>query len=127
MNGQTVQKGEAGFTLVEIIIAIVVFSIGVLAIAAGSGAAYRMLGHGRRATQAGVMATQRIELLRRTANSTSPRCTSLANGSATYSNGFSEAWRVTGSGNSRNVVAQVTYPTAQGTTSDSILTIIPCL
>jgi prepilin-type N-terminal cleavage/methylation domain-containing protein len=117
---------QRGFTIIEILVAITILSVGLLSLAAGSGAVYRMLGQGKRATRAGAMALGRMEILRRTANSTNPRCTSLASGTASYAGSVSESWTVSGSGNLRSVTVRVTYPTNRGTTADSLSTIIGC-
>ncbi len=115
-----------GFTIVEVLIAIIVLSVGILALATSGGLSFQMLGQGRRFTAAAQTALNRLELLRRTANATSPRCSSLASGSATGTNGTSEVWTVTGSGFSRNVRVIVSYRTHRGTAADTTNTILDC-
>lgn len=56
-----------GFSLVETLVALVVFSVGVLGLVAGAALTARMLTRGRQAEAAAVFAVQRAELLRASA------------------------------------------------------------
>ena len=118
---------RAGFTITEVMIAVVILGIGVLALAGGSAAATRMLGQGQRTTNATAVAAARIERLRRAANATNPRCTSgsFASGTATTNN-VSEAWTVPTSGIARTVIEVVTYKKYNGTSTDTLATIVSC-
>lgn len=120
-------KARSGFTIVEVLVAIIILTTGLLAVAAGSGSVYRMLGSGRRSSAAAAVAQARLEALRRDANRTSPRCTALASGSATATAGITERWIVTGSGPSRTVQEIVTAPAARGTTTDTVFGTLECL
>ena len=62
----TVPSGR-GFTLVELMVAVVLFEVGLLALLSTTAAVTRMLARGRHATQAAIFATQRLERLRVTA------------------------------------------------------------
>jgi prepilin-type N-terminal cleavage/methylation domain-containing protein len=64
-----------GFTLIEAMVAIVLLSVGFLALAKGSGHVAKLLGEGRRASMAGAQSFQRLESLRTVA------CLSRTNGS----------------------------------------------
>jgi prepilin-type N-terminal cleavage/methylation domain-containing protein len=121
-----VNQSTRGFTLAEVLVAILILSVGLLAIAASSGTVYRLLGYGKRSTEAASLAASRLEWLRREANLTSPRCTGLVGGTDTVPGGVIEQWTVTGSGASRSVVLVVTTPTGRGTTDDSIFTLLDC-
>jgi prepilin-type N-terminal cleavage/methylation domain-containing protein len=120
-------KPRAGFTIIEVLVAIIILTTGLLAIAAGSGSVYRMLRSARRSSAAASVAQTRLEALRRDANRTSPRCTALAAGSASQAGGISERWLVTGSGTTRTLTEIVTAPTSRGTTTDTIFGIVECL
>lgn len=56
-----------GFTLLEVLIALVILEIGVLALLATAGSATRLLGRARRATIAATFTSERLERLRTTA------------------------------------------------------------
>lgn len=120
-------RTTAGFTITEVLVAIVILTIGILALAGGSTGATRMLSQGERITWAAAVASARIETLRRTANRTSPTCTNanFASGTGT-TRGVKEKWVVPTSGNARVVLEIVTYPKFKGTSVDTIATVIRC-
>ena len=118
-------SNERGFSLIEIMIAIVILSVGVLGMVGTSALVSRMVGQGRRNTQASTVADQRMDLLRQTAMSTSPHCTALASGSATTGI-VSETWTVTGAGRSRHVQIVFRYRGNRSTLADTVNTVIFC-
>ena len=115
-----------GFTLIEILIAVVILSVGVLGMVGSAGLASRMIGQGKRNTQAALVAMQRMETIRQSALSTNPRCTALASGTATTS-GVTETWTITGASRSRRVRVIVTYPTNRGVATDTVNSVVSCL
>lgn len=116
-----------GFTITEVLVAIVILTIGILALAGSSTGATRMLSQGERITWAAAVASARIASLRRTANGTVPTCTDagFASGTAT-TRGVSESWVVPTTGNARVILEIVTYPKFLGTSVDTIATVIRC-
>ncbi len=121
-------NGKAGFTIVEVLVAIVVLSIGVIALMGSNALTTRMIGQGRRTTMAMEVASRRLETLRMTASATSPACTggAFASGGPITTDGVSETWIVPGAGTSRAVSAIVTYAKAGGTYTDTLQTVIWC-
>lgn len=117
-----------GFTLAEVLVAVLILSVGLLAIAASSGSVYRMLGYGRLSTEVAHVASSRLEILRREANKTSPRCQSagLVSGIDTADNNLVERWTVSGTGPSRTIVVVITTTTGHGPASDTILSTLDC-
>lgn len=122
-------KSRDGFTIVEVLVALIILTTGLLAVAAGSGSVFRMLGSGRRSSAAAAVAQNRLEAIRRVANRTDPRCTdgALVSGTATQASGISERWLIAGSGNSRTITEIVVAPTNRGTTTDTIFATLECL
>jgi prepilin-type N-terminal cleavage/methylation domain-containing protein len=102
-----VSRGPDGFTLIEVLIAIGILSVGILALLQTAASITVMLRDGRLRTTASAMAASRIDNLRLAAASTTPTCASVTSGSATSQNG-SETWTVAGTGRSRTVTATVT-------------------
>lgn len=117
-----------GFTLAEVLVAVMILSVGLLAIAASSGSVYRMLGHGKMSTEVAHIASTRLELLRREANKTIPRCSSagLASGIDTVMPGVVERWNVSGIAGSRTIQVIVTTPAGHGPANDTIFSTIDC-
>ena len=122
------KRSAAGFTLVEVLVAIVVLGIGIVALVGSSAMVTRMIGRGKVETRAAQAASRRIEILRLAANSTSPRCTAagFANGGPVTTNGVTESWTVPGAGKVRSVQVNVTYGTVRGSRTASLLTRIEC-
>lgn len=119
-------RSDAGFTLVEVMIAIIVLSVGALAMAGTSAAAIRMVGQGKRSTQVAQLAVSRLETLRRVSRSTSPACTALTSGTANAAFGMTETWTVSGAGATRSVRIVVRHPEQRGIQVDTVQAILGC-
>lgn len=121
-------SSKHGFTLAEVLVAVMILSVGLLAIAASSGSVYRMLGHGKLSTEVAHISSSRMERLRREANRTTPRCTAagFASGVDTPAANVIESWSVTGTGISRNVIVVVTTPAGHGPANDSLFSVLDC-
>src|SRR5262245_8821506 len=99
-----------GFTIVEVVIAIIVLSIGLLGLTATAASVTRMVAQGQRYNKATALANERFELLRAQA------CTAMTAGS-TMSGPYAISWTVASvaSGRARQVAVTVVSPTSQGT------------
>ena len=122
------KQSESGFTLVEVIVAIVVLSVGVIALAGSTAMVTRMIGRGKVDTRVAQVASRRIETLRLAAASTTPRCTAaaFANGGPVTADGLTETWTVPAVGKVRSIQVNVSYRTARGPRNASVLTRIDC-
>jgi len=63
------KQKTSGFTLIEVMVAIVILSIGLLALAGATANVSKMVGYGKWATVASQVATRRVEIIRQIANS----------------------------------------------------------
>lgn len=116
-----------GFTVVEVLVAIMVLGVGILALVGSSALVTRMIGEGRRATYATQIAQQRIEFARRVAMNTSPQCTNLSATTGTATTGrITEQWVVTVGSGTRNVTVRAIYPESRGMDTIELSTIIGC-
>lgn len=124
------KRSEAGFTLVEVLIAVIVLGVGITALVGSSAMVTRMIGRGQMSTRASQVGSQRLEQLRLLAYSTTPRCTAgqFANGTTTNNPlKVKEAWTITANGKLRALRVIVTYGAARGKThADTLATIITC-
>lgn len=123
-------RDRGGFTLIEVMIAVIVLAIGVIALLGSSAMVTRMLGQGRHATQAVEVATRRLENLRRAAYATATPCTDAAfvGGTATGT-GYTETWTITtpaGFPELRVVTDSVVYRTTRGNARLGLETRVLC-
>lgn len=114
------QREKRGFTLVEIMVAIIVLSIGLLGLASTSAVVTRQIGGGAQMTLAASTAQARFEILR------SMDCTLLSSGSAS-ARGISEVWTVTALTRAREVTDTVKFTTPRGQSVHAYRTMIPCV
>jgi prepilin-type N-terminal cleavage/methylation domain-containing protein len=122
-----VLRSSSGLTLIEVLIAIVVLGIGIVALVGGSAMTTRMIGRGKIETRAALVASRRVESLRLAASST-PRCSGalFVSGGPLVHDGVSESWVVPGTGKLRTVRVTVTYLTVRGVRSAALQTDIAC-
>ena len=115
-------KARSGFTIVELVVAIIIMTVGVLALATGSAGVARQMRAGNQSSLAAVIGQSRLETIR------SLGCTSLSNGTAT-TRGMTEKWTITWlSGRARAVTESVTYvPRASVTRTLALRSVVPCL
>lgn len=121
-------RNAQGFTIVEVLVAVLVLTVGVTSLIGTAGLVTRMVGQGKRTTQAVQRGERRLETLRQTALSTTPQCTALAAGTST-SGGITETWTVTTPASppkSRVLKVIVSYPRARGVVVDTLVTSIRC-
>jgi type IV pilus assembly protein PilV len=118
----------SGFTLIEVMVAIVILSIGLLALAGATANVSKMVGYGKWATAASQVATRRLETIRQIANSTNPTCTSgaLVSGGPMAAGRMTESWNISGTGGMRQVLITVTYPRAHRMVTDTVATLLKC-
>lgn len=122
------RQSSSGLTLVEVLIALIVLGIGIVALAGSSSMVSRMIGRGKAETHAALAASSRMEMLRSAAGSTTPRCTapSFISGGPTLVDGATESWVVPATGAVRRVRVTVSYLTVHGIRSAVLETDIAC-
>jgi Tfp pilus assembly protein PilV len=110
-----------GFTVVEVLIAVLILSVGLLGLVASAALTTRMIGQGQRYSEASAMAAQQFEVLR------SQSCGSMSGGS-TAQGRFTVIWTVqnVADGRARGVTVVVNSPAARGMRSDTFATTVPC-
>ena len=108
-----------GFSLIELMVAIMVLTVALLGLAASSGVAVQMLGAGGRQTLAASVAQSRFEMLRRGS------CATLSGGS-TYTRGVSESWQIDSVRASAFITSRVTYQTRRGPRTQTFRSVRPC-
>jgi type II secretion system protein I len=123
-----VKQVQSGFTLIEVMVALVVLAVGILALTGSSATVNRMIGRGKIETQAALLAARRLEQLRLAAASTSPRCASpsFTGGGPLWEGGLRQSWTVEPSGKLRRVRVTVSYLTIRGSRSAVLESGVEC-
>lgn len=123
-------RAEKGFTIIEIMLAVVVLSVGVMALVGSSALATRMIGRGNKSTEVVQVATARAELLRSYAAATSPACTNanVKTDSNTTPSGIGEKWVLLGNAGdlTRDVRLTFSYRVPKGTRTDTMMITLYC-
>ncbi len=116
---------ERGFTIIEVVIAVLILTVGLLGLASTAALVTRMVGQGDRYTETANLAARQFETFR--SQWTWTNCSGAADGSTTVS-GFAVAWRVVSvaGGRARDVTLTVTSPTGRGNRTDTFNSTIPC-
>jgi prepilin-type N-terminal cleavage/methylation domain-containing protein len=114
-------RSRGGFTIIELVVAIIIMTVGILALATGSAGVAKQMRAGNQAALAAVVGQARMETIR------SKGCVSLSDGSAT-TRGMTEKWTITWvSSRARAVTESVTYvPRAQKSRTLALRSVVPC-
>jgi prepilin-type N-terminal cleavage/methylation domain-containing protein len=112
---------DSGLTLVEILVALTILGVGLLALAGASATVSRLIGDGRWSTAAMGFAERRVDLLR-AAGRESARCGSLTGGTAPLPGGLTEQWSVSPGG--RGLAVEVVV--SGRFRADTLSTILQC-
>ena len=104
-----------GFTLIEALVALVIFELGMLALVAASAATARDLGTAHRRAHALTLARARVGSLHAMA------CAAPEAGTTLGAGGFRETWRVQVDGRRRIVTDSVAFAVTRGRTSSVVV------
>lgn len=114
---------RSGFTLVEVMVAILVMAVGLLGLLGAAASTIRVIGEGDRAVAAAYHASGRIDRL------TALGCDDATSGSDTVDAVYRLAWMVAGDSSSRvrPIMLTAEYPGVRGQVRvDTFETGIPC-
>lgn len=117
---------RSGFTLIEVLVAVTVLAVGVVAMAGSAAAVTRMIGRGKIDTRAAQLATLKVDSLRVAAYATTPRCTALVNGGPATTDRVTLSWTVTPTPTGRTVSVSASYGTVRGARTEVLTTYIEC-
>ena len=113
---------ENGISLIEILVALTILSIGLLALAGASATVTRMIGEGRWNTVVMALAQRRVDLLRMVGRD-SAGCGLLVGGTAALPGGLTERWSITPGLGSVGVEVVIT---GRQSRVDTLSTVIQC-
>jgi prepilin-type N-terminal cleavage/methylation domain-containing protein len=114
-------RARAGFTIVEMVVAIIVFTIGVMGLAGTAAYVARQMNGGAQQTLAATIAQSRIDSIAGTA------CRAVGSGTAVRK-GISERWTVERPANFNvlRITEQVTWTTGRSTRTQIYTASFPC-
>ena len=118
---------QRGFSLVEVIAAMVILTVGVLGLAASAAAVARLTTEGARMSGAANAASSKIEELRSLGATPELRCAALTSSSDTWPGGYSRTWRVVQSGDKATVTLVISYSNGRQTRSTTYISEISCV
>ncbi len=126
-------RRREGFTIVEVLIALVMLSIGVMAMASSVGSINRMMASGKRKTQSFAFASGTLDSIRMVANSTTTKCSSLSNGTSAssaspYGTAFTRTLIIANAttGSSKMVTVQTAYRVGPYLKGDTLIATVSC-
>jgi len=108
-----------GFTLIEVVVSIVLFAVGALALAGSAAITLRQMSDSWRSAAAASVARTRAE------TAFSESCAALTAGNQ-RSPGVRSTWSFTPGPQSTELRQQLTYGTRSGDHTDEFLTAVPC-
>ncbi len=86
------RSAPSGFTLLEVLVALSVITVGLLGLAGTLGPITALAGQGRAQGRAALAIASRIDLLRAELQAGAPACTPPASGRQQHADGTGEAW-----------------------------------
>lgn len=126
-------NNDRGFTLIEVMIAVIILGVGLTALAGASALVSRQVGRGRVVTVATQLATQKLDSLRMLGSrpdGAGARCThgGFANGGPSSVRGVTLNWRIVNGAapRTRDVQVVATYATLRGVRNVTLNTTVGC-
>jgi Tfp pilus assembly protein PilV len=125
-------RGSGGLTIIEVVVAICIHTVGILAMMGTSAAVQRLITRGRRVTQATQLGGQVLDSLRLKANENLQSCTGLTSNTTGYSRqAVTVKWNVgaltaNGSLFERQIQVYLTYAADRRNLADTLTTVFKC-
>ena len=116
----------AGFTLLEVLIALLVVTVGVLGFAGTLASTAALAGKGRTLGRVAAVLGSRLDLLRSEVLANAPACLPPAAGVAVHEPGITESWSATVAGRLIDVRVETVARQRGGSRADTLITRIPC-
>ena len=124
--------GKRGFSIPEVLLAVVILSVGILAMMGSSAAGTKLISRGRRVTIATQVGTAVMDSLRLRSNEDLVACTDLTSNATGYTKqGTKVTWAIgsyvsTGRTGTRSVDVIVEYVATGTTTLDTLSSVFKC-
>lgn len=120
------RRTVAGFTLLEVLVAILIVTVGLLGFAGTLGPVASLAGEGKARGRAALHLTSRISRLRSELLASAPDCLVPVAGSELSGAGITESWTASLDHRLVEIRIIVMLPRARGGIVDTLVTRIPC-
>ena len=117
---------RAGFTLVEVLVAIIVSTVGISALLSTLAASAALAGDGGRMGRAAVVLASRADELRARVAAAAPECLAPPAGSTPEIEGITETWSASRRGNVIDLVLEAKYRRGGRPVADTFVTAASC-
>ena len=117
---------RSGFTLFEVLVAVIITSIGIGALLGTLTASAALAGDGRRMGQAATLLASRADELRAQVAAAAPGCAAPASGSSAGVEGIVEVWSAAVRGNVVDLVLEARYLRRGRLVADTLVTAVSC-
>ncbi len=120
------RRAPSGFTLLEVLVALLVITVGLLGFAGTLRPVASLAGEAKARGRAALLLTSRLSRLRSELLASAPGCAVPVAGSEQHGSGTVESWTASLDGRVVEVRMTVSIPRSRGPTADTLLTRIPC-
>jgi hypothetical protein len=117
---------RSGFSLFEVLVAVVITTLGIGALLGTLTASAALAGDGRRMGRAAALLASRADELRAQVAAAAPGCSAPASGSAPAAEGITESWNATVRGSVVDLVLEARYRRRGRPAADTLMTAVPC-
>ena len=120
------RRASAGFTLLEVLLALLVLTAGLLGFAGTLGPVSALAGQGRIHGRVAVVMASRVSRLRTELQAGAPGCVLPAAGSAVHPSGLDESWASSLSANIVELRIVARFPLPRRTPAETLIARLPC-
>ena len=117
---------RSGFTIFEVLVAVIITTIGIGALLGTLTASASLAGDGRRIGRAAALLASRADELRAQVTAAAPGCSAPASGSFAGVDGIVEGWSATVRGSVVDLVLEARYRRRGRLVADTLVTAISC-
>jgi Tfp pilus assembly protein PilV len=117
---------RSGFTLFEVLVAVIITTIGIGALLGTLTASAALAGDGRRMGLAAALLASRADELRAQVAAAAPGCSAPAFGSSAGVEGIVERWSATVRGNVVDIMLEARYRRRGRPVADTVVTAVSC-
>ena len=119
-------RSASGFSLLEVLIALVVISVGLLGFAGTLGPAATLAGQGKHQTRMALIAESRIHRFRIALGAAGSGCVLPPNGTERHGSGVREAWTAVRADSVVELSIVLDLPGSRSGAPDTVVTRMPC-